>query len=136
MVRSCSLVATATLTSLSLRTLQEQMIMDFVPDGFRRRCVQRKHTTRPVTLGHHRAQEGTSKNSPQRSLTTKLPSNDSGLFPLRFADVHSRRVRDRHWNQFFEVPKEIPLHVKGRRTGNDKARAWHEAFVRPLRRQV
>jgi hypothetical protein len=48
--------------------------------------------------------ESTSKNSPQRSLTTKLPSNDSGLFPLRFADVHSRRVRDRHWNQFFEVP--------------------------------
>jgi hypothetical protein len=56
MVRSCSLVATATLTSLSVRTLQEQMIMDFGSDGFRRRrCVRRKHTTRPATLGHHRA---------------------------------------------------------------------------------
>jgi hypothetical protein len=55
MVRSCSLVATATLTSLSLRTLQEQMIMDFVPDGFGRPRVRRKHTTRPAMQGHRRA---------------------------------------------------------------------------------
>ena len=37
---------------------------------------------------------GTSKNRPHRSRATKLPPNDSALFPFRFADVHSRRVRD------------------------------------------
>lgn len=40
--------------------------------------------------------EGTSKNSPRQSRTTKLPSNDSALFPFRFLDVHCRRVRNWH----------------------------------------
>ena len=40
--------------------------------------------------------KGTSKNSPHRSLTTKLPPNDSALFPFRFVDVHASKVRDWH----------------------------------------
>jgi hypothetical protein len=39
---------------------------------------------------------GTSKNSSHQSRTTKLPSNDSVLFPFRFVDVHSRRICDWH----------------------------------------
>jgi hypothetical protein len=39
---------------------------------------------------------GTSKNSPYRSLTTKLPPNDSALFPFRFVDVHASKVPDWH----------------------------------------
>jgi putative DNA primase/helicase len=39
---------------------------------------------------------GTSKNSPHRSRTTKLPPNDSALFPFRFAGVHASKVRDWH----------------------------------------
>jgi hypothetical protein len=31
---------------------------------------------------------GTSKNSPRQLRTTKLPWNDSALFPFRFVDVH------------------------------------------------
>jgi hypothetical protein len=31
----------------------------------------------------------TSKNNPRQLRTTKLPSNDSALFPFRFVDVHS-----------------------------------------------
>jgi hypothetical protein len=38
--------------------------------------------------------KGTSKNSPHWPRITKLPSNDSALFPFRFVDVHVRRVRD------------------------------------------
>jgi hypothetical protein len=33
--------------------------------------------------------QAASKNSPRQSRTTKLPSNDSALFPFRFVDVHS-----------------------------------------------
>jgi hypothetical protein len=56
--------------------------------------------------GDHRALsqpinlKGTSKNSPRQSLTTKLPSNDSALFPFRFVDVRSRRVRVWHCPKF------------------------------------
>jgi hypothetical protein len=71
---------------------------------------------------------GTSKNSPQRSLTTKLPSNDSGLFPLRFADVHSRRVRDRHWNQFFEVPLWMSI-----RSSKESLKSRNLSFLGPGR---
>ena len=40
--------------------------------------------------------KGTSKNSPYRLLTTKLPPNDSALFPFRFVHVHASKVRDWH----------------------------------------
>ena len=40
--------------------------------------------------------KGTLKNSPHRSRTTKLPPNDSVLFPFRFAGVHASKVRDWH----------------------------------------
>ena len=40
--------------------------------------------------------QGTSKNSPHRSRTTKLPPNDSALFPFRFAGVHASKVHDWH----------------------------------------
>jgi hypothetical protein len=47
---------------------------------------------------------GTSKNSRYSSGATKLPPNDSASFPFRFTYVHSRAVRDRQRDQFFEVP--------------------------------
>ena len=53
--------------------------------------VQRTVATRLMMAAKHL---GTSKNRPRRSRATKLPPNDSALFPFRFADVHSRRVRD------------------------------------------
>ena len=33
-----------------------------------------------------------------------MPTNDSASFPFRFIDVHAGAVRDRHREQFFEVP--------------------------------
>jgi Domain of unknown function (DUF4760) len=47
---------------------------------------------------------GTSKNGPHSSGATKLPRNDSALFPFRFIDVHPEAVSDRQREQFFEVP--------------------------------
>src|SRR5262245_49617274 len=34
-----------------------------------------------------------------------MPTNDSASFPFRFIDVHAGAVRDRHREQFFEVPR-------------------------------
>jgi hypothetical protein len=47
---------------------------------------------------------GTSKNRRYFSDAAKLPANDSVSFSFRFMDVHSGRARDRHRDQFFEVP--------------------------------
>ena len=47
---------------------------------------------------------GTSKQSRYLSGATKLPPNDTASFPSRFTYVHSRAVRDRQREQFFEVP--------------------------------
>jgi hypothetical protein len=47
---------------------------------------------------------GTSKNSDHSTDATKLPANDSALFPFRFIGVHPVADRDRQQKQFFEVP--------------------------------
>src|SRR5262249_54211397 len=48
--------------------------------------------------------KGTSKNRRYSSAATEMPTNDSASFPFRFIDVHAGAVRDRHREQFFEVP--------------------------------
>ena len=53
-------------------------------------------STTHITEAILKSREGTWKNSPRQSRTTKLPSNDSALFPFRFVDVHASRVRDWH----------------------------------------
>jgi transposase len=74
--------------------------------------------------------KGTSKNWSYRSSATKLPANDSALFPFRFTDVHSETVRDRRRNQFFEVPlndeqwakieRKVPMNRPGRKPQNNR----------------
>src|SRR5262249_26809337 len=47
---------------------------------------------------------GTSKNSGYSSAAPEMPTNDSLAFPFRFIAVHAGMLRDRHREQFSEVP--------------------------------
>src|ERR1700680_5174416 len=57
-----------------------------------------------VSKAEMKSLKGTSKNGHRSSGIPDLPTNDSGLFSVRFCAVHPKDADDCRLLQFFEVP--------------------------------
>jgi hypothetical protein len=81
-----------------LRPLSRTELVEF------RRTVDAATWVRNVNVDASIPHKGTSKNGHRSSGIPDLPTNDSGLFSVRFCAVHPKDADDCRLLQFFEVP--------------------------------